>query len=40
MLVASNLTFASASLSQKLVDWIDGQVRAVTFFGGVTKAIV
>jgi transposase len=40
VLGASNLTFAFASSSQELPDWIDGQVRALTFFGGVTKAIV
>ncbi|MDE3832001.1 IS21 family transposase [Sinorhizobium meliloti] len=40
VLGASNLTFAFASFSQKLPDWIDGQVRALAFFGGVTKAIV
>jgi transposase len=40
VLGASNLTFAYASLSQKLPDWIDGQVRALTYFGGVTKAII
>ncbi|TBW31902.1 IS21 family transposase, partial [Siculibacillus lacustris] len=40
VLGASNLTFAHASLSQKLADWIDGQVRALTFYGGVTKAVV
>ncbi|APG93430.1 transposase (plasmid) [Sinorhizobium americanum] len=36
----SNLTFAFVSFSQKLPDWIDGQVRALACFGGVTKAIV
>ncbi len=40
VLGASNLTFAYASYSQKLADWIDGQARALTFYGGVTKAIV
>lgn len=40
MLPASNLTFACASLSQKLPDWIDGQTKALAYFGGVTKAIV
>jgi transposase len=40
ILAASNLTFAFASLSQKLPDWIEGQRRALAFFGGVTKAIV
>jgi transposase len=40
MLPASSLTFAYASFSQKLPDWIEGQERALSFFGGVTKAIV
>ncbi len=40
VLAASSLTFAYASFSQKLPDWIEGQERAMSFFGGVTKAIV
>jgi transposase len=40
VLPASNLTFAYASLSQKLPDWIEGQVRALSFFGGVPRCIV
>jgi len=40
VLGASNYTFAWASLSQKLPDWIDAQVRALQFSGGVPKAIV
>lgn len=40
VLPASNLTFSYASLSQKLPDWIEGQKRALNYFGGVTKAIV
>jgi len=40
ILPASNLTFSYASLSQKLPDWIEGQKRALNYFGGVTKAIV
>ena len=40
VLAASSLTFAYASFSQKLPDWIEGQERALSFFGGVTKAIV
>lgn len=40
VLGASNFTFARASLSQKLPDWIESQVRALTFFGGVTETIV
>lgn len=35
VLGASNDTFAWASLTQRLPDWIDAQVRALTFFGGV-----
>lgn len=40
VLGASNYTFACASLSQKLPDWIDSQIRALKFFGGVPKAII
>jgi transposase len=40
VLPASLLTFAYASFSQRLPDWIEGQQRALSFFGGVTKAIV
>jgi len=40
VLGASSLTFAMASLSQKLPDWIEGQCRALAYFGGVPKAIV
>lgn len=40
VLGASNYTFAWASLSQKLPDWIEAQVRALKFFGGVPRAIV
>ena len=40
VLGASSFTFAFASCSQKLPDWIEGQCRALSFFGGVTKAIV
>ncbi len=40
VLGASSLTFAMASLSQKLPDWIEAQCQALSFFGGVTKAIV
>lgn len=40
VLGASSFTFAHASFSQKLPDWIEGQCRALDFFGGVTKAIV
>jgi len=40
VLGASSYTFAHASFSQRLPDWIDGQCRALEFYGGVTKAIV
>lgn len=40
VLGASNYTFAWASLTQRLPDWIEAQVRALKFFGGVPKAIV
>ncbi len=40
VLGASSLTFAMASFSQKLPDWIEGQCQALTYFGGVPKAIV
>ena len=40
VLGASSLTFAMASLSQRLPDWIEGQTRALSYFGGVPKAIV
>ena len=37
---ASSLTFAMASFGQRLPDWIEGQTRALSYFGGVPKAIV
>ena len=40
ILGASSYTFAWASLTQTLPDWIEAQVRALKFFGGVPKAIV
>ncbi|NML13336.1 IS21 family transposase, partial [Sphingobium sp. AR-3-1] len=40
VLGASSLTFVMASLSQKLPDWIEGQVQALGYFGGVARAIV
>jgi transposase len=40
LLGASSLTFAMASLSQRLSDWIDGQCRALAYFGGVPRSIV
>ncbi|GGI78859.1 hypothetical protein GCM10007973_14410 [Polymorphobacter multimanifer] len=40
VLGASSLTYAMASLSQRLPDWIDGQCLALAYFGGVPRAIV
>lgn len=40
VLSASQLTFAYASFSQKLPDWIEANQRAFSFFGGVTKTTV
>ena len=40
VLPASNMSFSYASLSQQLPDWIEGQKRALAYFGGVPKSIV
>ena len=40
VLGASNYTFAWASLTQRLPDWIDAQARALRFFGGVPKTLI
>jgi len=40
VLGASSYTFAMASFSQALPDWIEGQTQALAFFGGVPKSIV
>ena len=40
VLGASSYTFAVASLHQRLPDWIEGQVRALEYFGGVPTSIV
>ena len=40
VLGASNYTYAEATRTQKLPDWIASNARALAFFGGVTKAIV
>jgi transposase len=40
VLGASSYTFAVASLHQQLPDWIDGQVRALEYFGGTPGSIV
>ncbi|SEM83595.1 Transposase [Syntrophus gentianae] len=37
---ASNYTFAWASFSQDLPSWIDANVRALNFFGGVPEILV
>ena len=37
---ASNYTFAEATWSQKLEDWIGSHTRAVDFFGGVNALVV
>ena len=40
VLGASNFTYAEATWSQQLPDWIGSHVRALTFIGGAPKAIV
>jgi transposase len=40
VLGASNYTFAEATFTQQLIDWIGSHVRAFEFFGGVTAQIV
>ena len=40
VLGASNFTFAEATWSQKLPDWIGSHVRAFEFIGGVTEIVV
>jgi transposase len=40
VLGASNYTYAEATYTQRLIDWIGSHVRAFTFFGGVTAQIV
>ncbi|MFN9634451.1 MAG: IS21 family transposase [Erythrobacteraceae bacterium] len=40
VLGASSYTIAVASLHQQLHDWIDGQVRALEYFGGTPGSIV
>lgn len=40
VLGASNYTFAEATRSQKLEDWISSHTRAFAFFGGVPQLIV
>lgn len=40
VLGASNYTFAEATWTQALPDWIGSHVRAFSFFGGVTEIVV
>jgi transposase len=40
VLGASSYTFAEATWTQQLPDWLGSHVRALTFFGGVPAAIV
>lgn len=40
VLGCSNFTFAEATASQALPDWLGSHVRALRFFGGVPQAIV
>jgi transposase len=40
VLGCSNYTFACATRSQSLSDWLDAHVQALEFFGGVPAAIV
>lgn len=37
---ASNYTYAEATWTQKLPDWIASHVRAFTYFGGITAQVV
>lgn len=40
VLGASNYTFAEATLTQQLQDWIGSHVRAFEYFGGVPRTVV
>lgn len=40
VLGASNYTYAEASLSQSLLDWIGSHVRAFAYFGGIARQTV
>lgn len=40
VLGASNYTFAEATWSQRLPDWIGSHVRAFAYYGGVTEVLV
>ena len=37
---ASNYTYAEATFTQQLPDWIGSHVRAFQFFGGVVRLVV
>jgi transposase len=40
VLGASNYTYVEATATQQVADWIGSHVRALTYFGGVTAALV
>ena len=40
VLAASNYSYAEATLSQQLGDWLGAHCRALAFFGGVPRALV
>jgi len=40
VLGASNYTYAEATWTQSLADWIGAHVRAFSFFGGVPELVV
>jgi len=40
VLGASNLTFAEATETQQVMDWVSSNVRALSYFGGVPRALV
>lgn len=40
VLGASNLTFAEATETQQVMDWVASNVRALNYFGGVPQALI
>jgi len=40
VLGASNLTFAEATETQQVMDWVGSNVRALNYFGGVPRAMI
>lgn len=40
VLGASNYTYAEATATQQLPDWLGGHARMLAYFGGVTRAVV